>query len=312
MKWQACAPSNIALIKYMGKIDPASNQASNPSLSYTLKKLTSTVELETASSDSDTWQAFANSDLHLTSPAITRFLNHLQTIKKTFNVKQTFTVRSQNNFPADCGLASSASSFAALTLCAVQACSELSQNPYPDQQALSALCRLGSGSACRSLFEPWALWQGDSVKALDLPEFNDLQHAIIVVSQQAKKVSSSNAHQRVLTSALYPGRPERANQRLQDFLQALDSKDWQAAFQCAWQEFWDMHALFETSQVPFGYLQADTLAALNVLRYGWEKRGDGPLVTMDAGPNIHLLFHTGQQQTRQQVIEELSQRFTVL
>lgn len=312
MKWQASAPSNIALIKYMGKLDSASNQASNPSLSYTLKKLTSTVELETSSRDSDSWQAFANSDLHLTAPAIARFINHLQTIKITFGIKQTFIIRSQNNFPADCGLASSAASFAALTLCAVQACSELSQRPYPEQKILSELCRAGSGSACRSLFEPWALWQGTSVKALNLGGFNDLQHSVIVVSQQAKTVSSSSAHQRVLTSDLYPGRPERASKRLQRFLQAMQSKNWYDAFQCAWQEFWDMHALFETSQPPFGYLQADTLAALNVLRYGWEKRGDGPLVTMDAGPNIHLLFHAEQQQIRQQVIEELSQRFTVL
>ena len=26
----------------------------------------------------------------------------------------------------------------------------------------------------------------------------------------------------------------------------------------------------------------------------WEKEGDGPLITMDAGPNIHLLYRLDQ------------------
>ena len=28
----------------------------------------------------------------------------------------------------------------------------------------------------------------------------------------------------------------------------------------------------------------------------WEQEGDGPIVTMDAGPNIHLLYRPEQQE----------------
>ena len=46
MHWLAQAPSNIALIKYMGKKDENSNLPDNSSLSYTLNNLLSTVKLE--------------------------------------------------------------------------------------------------------------------------------------------------------------------------------------------------------------------------------------------------------------------------
>ena len=44
-KWVASAPSNIALIKYMGKTDEQDNRPTNRSLSYTLNHLRTTVEL---------------------------------------------------------------------------------------------------------------------------------------------------------------------------------------------------------------------------------------------------------------------------
>lgn len=50
MNWLAHAPANIALIKYMGKKDENANSPDNPSLSYTLNNLISTVRLETSSS----------------------------------------------------------------------------------------------------------------------------------------------------------------------------------------------------------------------------------------------------------------------
>ncbi len=46
--WKASAPSNIALIKYMGKESGARNQAVNPSLSMTLADFRTTVEIEKA------------------------------------------------------------------------------------------------------------------------------------------------------------------------------------------------------------------------------------------------------------------------
>ncbi len=49
MQWFAQAPANIALIKYMGKKDNEKNIPDNPSLSYTLNNLLSSVVLESHS-----------------------------------------------------------------------------------------------------------------------------------------------------------------------------------------------------------------------------------------------------------------------
>ena len=61
-----------------------------------------------------------------------------------------------------------------------------------------------------------------------------------------------------------------------------------------------MHKLFSTSAEPFSYMTEPTLDALKALQLLWEQKGDGPLVTMDAGPNIHLLYRPDQKEMASQ------------
>jgi diphosphomevalonate decarboxylase len=279
-------PSNIALIKYMGKTNSAQNLPTNASLSYTLNHLLTTVTLTPIDADQDRW----GDGVTLNTQEQQRFLQHLQFIKTMFSCHIYFQVHSENNFPANCGLASSASSFAALTACAIKACGiSLSA------AELAALSRQGSGSSCRSFFGPWVLWTDDVVQATPLP-YPDLQHCVIVVSREKKAVSSSLAHQRVISSLLFATRAQRAENRLANLITSLQQHDWQQAYNLCWQEFWDMHALFETCGQPFGYLLPESLAVLHYLQNYWRQHHDGPLITMDAGPNIHLLFRTNQTQ----------------
>ena len=56
---EASAPSNIALIKYMGKIRTESNLPTNASLSYTLENLRSFVTLESNDTGVDEWKPLA-------------------------------------------------------------------------------------------------------------------------------------------------------------------------------------------------------------------------------------------------------------
>src|SRR4051812_32507033 len=117
MKWQASAPSNIALIKYMGKTADGTNTGTNPSLSMTLPHLLSHVEIEDGA-EQDSWESL-DGNLKLSETGRAKFLKHLLFLKEQYQVTDRFfTVRSKNDFPSDCGIASSASSFAALTKCA--------------------------------------------------------------------------------------------------------------------------------------------------------------------------------------------------
>ena len=314
MKWVAQAPSNIALIKYMGKSDSLQNQPMNASLSYTLSHLLSFIELEASADAIDQWQPLPQKDKHtfeLSDQAQLRYLKHLQFLKKYFAYDGSFVIRSSNNFPADCGLASSASSFAALTRCACQALSELTTKPIPTQAQQAHLSRQGSGSSGRSFFSPWSLWEADKIDSIQVP-YSDLIHQVIVVSKLKKAISSSHAHRQVVTSALFHHRPERANERLKQLITALEKQHWRKAYEICWQEFWDMHALFETAQIPFGYMTHDSLIVLNWLREFWEQHNDGPLITLDAGPNIHLLYRADQPDIAQHIKNKLAADYFII
>ncbi|MGC1181323.1 diphosphomevalonate/mevalonate 3,5-bisphosphate decarboxylase family protein [Legionella sp.] len=296
MHWVAHAPANIALIKYMGKKDENSNNPDNPSLSYTLNNLLSTVKLEQINLKEDVWKPLNISGTPpfiLSKTGQKKFLNHLLRIKNHFGYEGSFLVQSCNNFPHSSGLASSASSFAALTRCAVFALSELTQKEILSPNEQACVSRLGSGSSCRSFYSPWALWKEDKVTAINLP-YPELLHQVIVVDGEKKEISSSEAHKRVKSSDFYSTRSLRAEENLSLLLNALMTNDWSRAYQICWREFQDMHRLFNTCKQPFSYINQDSLTVLNDLEQFWDKNGDGPIVTMDAGPNIHLLYRPEQ------------------
>lgn len=314
-KFEASAPSNIALIKYMGKIDSNSNQPTNSSLSLTLNELRTVVRLSYREDlKADQWQPLAGegfSKLNLSEKSQGRFLKHLAYIKNLHHFRGNFLVESGNNFPSDCGLASSASSFAALTMAATAAVKALQEKDEPQNPAeVAELSRLGSGSSCRSFFGPWALWFSEGVRPLEFP-IGSVLHQVIIVEDEKKTVSSSEAHRRVVTSDLFEGRPERAEKRLAELMLAFKEKDWQRAYEISWAEFWDMHALFETSKPPFGYMTAGTLKVLRFLQDLWTEQKDGPIVTMDAGANVHLIYRQDQQVLAEKIKNHFSAEFKV-
>lgn len=300
MWFEASAPSNIALIKYMGKTDTKNNKPTNSSFSYCLEKLRTYVRIRKLEGvQADIWSAYQRDDLRpieLSEKGRNKFLAHFELLKKEFKLEGFYEVQSANNFPSDCGLASSASSFAALTLAAHEVMlksNEGARLAYRPKE-LAKLSQRGSGSSCRSFFSPWSLWHSEGAEATQIP-YSILKHQVLLCDESIKSVSSSDAHIRVLTSDLFKGRVERAEARLQKLISALRAEKWKDSFELCWNEFWDMHTLFHTSSPGFMYMNASTMKALAMLHKNWLEQGDGPLVTMDAGSNIHLLFRPDQK-----------------
>lgn len=309
------APSNIALIKYMGKIEGTGNKPTNGSLSYTLENLRTFVKLTKIEGSQDRWEPLVGSDLvaiDLSEKGQKRFLSHFANLKKLWNIDQAFLIQSANNFPSDCGLASSASSFAALTLAAAEMFQTINPQSWgADKKELSKLSRQGSGSSCRSLFSPWALWQDEFAEPMGL-EFKNLHHMVIIVEDSKKEVSSSEAHKLVTTSPRFEGRVDRAEMRLKDLANAMRFNDWHLSRQIVWDEFMDMHRLFETSNPAFSYMTKESHQVLEECQNLWNKWQDGPLVTMDAGANIHLLFRYDQKKSFEDYRQIFSKNFKVL
>lgn len=309
------APSNIALIKYMGKIEGTGNKPTNASLSYTLENLRTFVRVTPIAGQEDKWQALVREDLEkidLSEKGQKRFLQHFANLKNKWGVEGAFLIESANNFPSDCGLASSASSFAALTLGAAEMFQQIKPHDWgTDKRVLSELSRQGSGSSCRSLFTPWALWQEEYAQPMNIPH-KDMHHIVVVVEASKKEVSSSEAHKLVTTSPRFEGRVDRAEMRLRDVVQALCFDDWHMARQIVWDEFIDMHRLFETSSPAFGYMTPDSKVVLEDCQSFWSKWQDGPLVTMDAGANVHMLFRNEQKKSFETYRDHFSTKYKTL
>ena len=315
MYWTAIAPSNVALIKYAGKKNNT-NLPLNPSFSYTLDHFTTIVRITLTGGKEDCWESFTSADclflkdfdsqssreeyfpLKLSVFAVKRFLNFFQVLKKVFQVSSSFLIQSANNFPADAGAASSASSFCALTRAAHKMALSCSSNPAQvknfTSSCLSVLSRQGSGSSCRSFFHPWALWEEEGARAVELP-FSYLKHQLVLADSEIKPISSSESHKRILTSPILVGRVERAEKRLSDLLSALKTKSWKCCFEIVWDEFQDLHQLYENARPPVFYRNETSYNILDKIKTFWEREKDGPLVTMDAGSSVHLLYRPDQK-----------------
>ena len=317
--WTATAPSNLALIKYAGKKD-SSNLPLNASLSYTLDKFITKVEISSFAEEQtkDKWQALEeplfspkenivlwdkqsnlankNSATLLSEKAIKRFLNHFQFLKKIFDIKGFFCIKSCNNFPDSIGAASSASSFCALTKATYQLALSQSSNKQKISKftpsCLSILSRQGSGSSCRSFFAPWALWEGEGAKSIDFP-YKKFIHQMFVMSAEKKSVSSSVAHEKIKHLANFSKRVKRAENRLSSLILALKNQDWKKIFEICWEEFQDLHQVYESAGIF--YRNKEVLLLLDKIKAFWKKEADGPLVTMDAGASIHLLYRLDQK-----------------
>lgn len=131
---------------------------------------------------------------------------------------------SENNFPTAAGLASSAAGYACLgefgflieylvlgnNIFITLIVYSLASLYGVEKEELSAIARMGSGSACRSIFGGWVQWMkgirddgSDSVAVQVAPHTHwpEVQVIILVVRDEKKKVSSTNGMQRSVVSS---------------------------------------------------------------------------------------------------------------
>lgn len=315
------APSNIALVKYMGKDGPG-NLPANPSISLTLSGLRSLVEARSAAHGADRWvpeaPAAGGESPMLSEAGAARFLMHVERVRRAspailarFGVASrepgALEIRSSNTFPPASGIASSASSFAALTLATAASCSsdrEAFEKAWAREvelrRAFAVVSRQGSGSSCRSFEGPWVVWEGDSAAAIESSSVTELVDLVLLFRSEPKEVSSSDAHHLVRTSPLWDGRVERATVRLRDIEAAIGDGDLLPIALHSWSEAWEMHSLFHTSAEPFTYFEPGTIECLRwfsgvlapfIRAPQSVKRPSSvpPIVTLDAGPNVHVL-----------------------
>ncbi|WP_104003317.1 diphosphomevalonate decarboxylase [Marinobacterium lutimaris] len=284
------APSNIALCKYWGKRDTELNLPVNGSLSVSLDHLGSRTRVEPI--DGETDSVWLNGTQQRPDSRFAKRVSAFIDLFRIYHPEQAFRVTTENNIPTAAGLASSASGFAALT----KAMNDAFKLELSDTE-LSVMARMGSGSACRSLFDGFVEWQmgvredGMDSYALPLEQcWPGLCVGLIHVDENEKSVDSRAGMQRTKETAhLYQSWPMQAAADLSKLQQAIAERDFALLGSVAEQNALSMHATMIASWPPLLYWQPDSVAAMQKI---WKLRAEGLALyfTMDAGPNLKLLF----------------------
>ena len=192
-------------------------------------------------------------------------------------------IETKNNFPASAGIASSASGFAALTVAAAK-----SLGLQLSEKELTALARLGSGSACRSIPDGFVKWEGEFAYSLYPADYWDLCDIVVVVEKTVKKVSSSSGHEAVETSPFFKRRLDEIPKRVQKIELAFQEKNFRVFGEMIEEDCLDMHHVMQTQIPPLMYWDDATKRIMEAV-VSWRKLRLPVYFTIDAGPNVHLI-----------------------
>jgi diphosphomevalonate decarboxylase len=302
---QACsfAPVNIALCKYWGKRDAELNLPNTSSLSVTLAPLGTKTTIS-LSEQADTVRLNGR-ELQAHELFYCKLVAFLDLFRANKDIH--YLVETENNIPTAAGLASSASGFAAL----VKALDQLNGWHLATKE-LSILARLGSGSACRSIDEGFVQWQAgtrpDGMDSYGLPlsqRWPDLRLGVLTISTLEKAISSRQAMSiTAATSTLYESWPRQVSKDMVSLKKAIAEQNFDLLGETAERNALAMHATMLSSWPPVFYWLSQTVEIAQKI---WKLREEGlPLFfTMDAGPNIKLLFLQKNQQEIESLFKEV-------
>ncbi|MBR7022307.1 MAG: hypothetical protein IKI09_02390 [Bacteroidales bacterium] len=300
--WQC--PSNIALVKYWGKRGKQLPQ--NPSISFTLSECRSETFIDFEKAEKFGFQFFFEGKENPAFGAkIEKFLLENQAFFPFIN-QLNLKVESRNTFPHSSGIASSASSMSAFVMCLLEIERSLSLSKgRPIDMVLrkaSYFSRLASGSAARSVFPKMALWgatpyykSSSDEYAVSLaddihPIFKTYHDSILIVSGETKSVSSRAGHALMEGNPYAPARYAQANENIKNLLAALKSGDLDTFINITESEALQLHALMMCSNPSFILMKPNTLRIIEEVRTFRNETQIPLCFTLDAGPNVHLLY----------------------
>lgn len=321
--WES--PANIALVKYWGK--KGDQIPANPSISLTLKKSVTKTTLSWPKKDvgrSMGLKYFFNRERHKAfEDKIISFMEELRSYFPFIDDYQ-FEVQSLNTFPHSAGIASSASSMSAFVLCLLSMEEKVINRRLSKDDFLkraSFLSRLGSGSACRSVYPYAALWgrddiilAGDDQYASALcdidPIFKSYQNSILVIDSTPKSTSSRQGH-RLMDNHPYASiRYERARKHCREIIHAMRDKDLTTFIEIVEKEALELHGLMMTSDPSYILLKPNSLELMVRIRNFRQDSGTPVCFTLDAGPNIHLLYPRSYKKKVEEFIKNELLKFT--
>lgn len=305
VKWQS--PSNIALVKYWGKY--GNQQPRNPSISFTLTEALTEMEIiyQEKKDKSEILDIVFYFDGKKNEQFGARVKEYLYSLLPIFPFLKQLSMRiqSENTFPHSAGIASSASAMSAIALCLCSMEDNFFHTLEGDaefERKSSYVARLGSGSACRSIYAEAALWgnmhslgPSSDYYAVPIadqlhPIFKDYRDSILIVNKEEKSISSSAGHQLMETHPYAGVRYNIAEKNCDDLYAIMKRGDLEQFINIVESEAMQLHALMMMSNPSYLLLQPATISIIKEIQaYRTEKKI--PICyTLDAGPNVHLLY----------------------
>jgi diphosphomevalonate decarboxylase len=301
--WQS--PSNIAIVKYWGKY--GNQLPMNPSLSLTLSAARTETTLTFRPKESKGISLQFSFEGKPNPPFADKIHKFLTTIEPFFPFLTSFelNISSHNTFPHSSGIASSASSMSALVLCLLDMEQQLSGQVLYESDFLrkaSYFSRLASGSASRSVFPYASVWGKSEAVTGSSQEFavpaerilhhevRDMRDSILIVHSGTKSVSSRAGHALMENNPFSETRYALAHQNLGHLTKALSEGDLDAFVRITEEEAMQLHALMMTSRPSYLLIEPQTVAVIQAVRRFRKEQHIPICFTLDAGPNVHLLY----------------------
>ena len=317
----ASCPSNIALIKYWGKYE--GQIPANPSISFTLSNCKTETKMIFKSGEKFSVKTFlAGKEETKFSEKIEKYFRSIEKYL-LWILQGSFVIETENTFPHSSGIASSASGFGAIAKCLMEMDREFSGKDFFDVKKASFLARLGSGSACRSVYDGLVVWgevnevEGSSdLYAVKYPNeeihpiFRDFNDYVLLIHEGQKSVSSTVGHGLMNTNPYAERRFQEARENFVPMKEILKSGDLQAFMKLVEHEALTLHAMMMMSDPAFILMQTGTLQVINRV---WEFRKETNLplfFTLDSGANVHLLFPSEKKEEISNFIETELLRYT--
>ena len=318
----ASCPSNIALIKYWGKYEK--QIPANPSISYTLNNCKTNTSMEFVADEKFSVQTFlSGNEEKKFAEKIEKYFRNIEEFLPWI-LKGKYVIKTENTFPHSSGIASSASGFGAIAKCLMeldQQFSGLQDSDFKLRKA-SFLARLGSGSACRSLYDGLVVWgatkeveDSSDLYALQYPNdqiheiFKHFNDWVLLIHEGEKSVSSTVGHSLMNTNPYAERRFQEAHENFAVLKEILKTGDMQNFIKLVEHEALTLHAMLMMSEPAFILMKTGTLAVINKI-WDYRKETGLPLFfTLDAGANVHLLFPANSKEAtiKEFIVKELLQ-----
>ncbi|MBC8320024.1 MAG: diphosphomevalonate decarboxylase [Bacteroidetes bacterium] len=299
------SPSNIALVKYWGK--KGTQIPANASISFTLSEsLTeTTVEFSPAFENNFNLEfLFEGKSNEIFAAKTSGFFYRIMDIFPFIN-QLDFKISSKNTFPHSAGIASSASGMSAIALALCEIAKRYF-NAFSSEDEFfknaSFVARLGSGSACRSIYGGLVSWGeitgykntsnlfANSLSDNVDPVFETFHDSILIVDSEQKKVSSSIGHGLMNSNPFSKGRFEQAGANILRLLDVLKSGELIDFVDIVESEALSLHAMMMTSTPYFFLIKTNTISIIEKIWDFRKETGVPVCFTLDAGPNVHILY----------------------